>query len=358
MMASDRELMNLRPVLVAALVAGWIVPFPSSALAGPVSDVDRATARSLAAEAHDALDRKEYAVAVDRFQRADALVHAPTFLLGIARAQVGLGAWIAAQESYARIVREGVPAGSPPPFFKALEEAKTELDALIPRVPYVTIRLKNSVAAKITIDGVEVPLAALGVKRPVDPGKHVVHVEAEGFTAVDRPIVAVEAHSDALDLELDLELRPASAPKRLDPPPATPPPVLAAPVTPPPVVAPPAPEPSPPSSIRRPLGVAAAGVGALGLGVGLVTGILAIGKHSALKDACTLPEGRCPPAQRDALASYTAMGAVSTIGVVVGAAFAAGGAILILTAPKAAPERRAWVTPMIGPGWAGAQGAF
>jgi hypothetical protein len=346
--------MNLRPVLAAALVAGWIVPFPSSALADPVSDVDRATARSLAAEAHDALDRKQYAVAVDRFQRADALVHAPTFLLGIARAQVGLGAWIAAQESYARVVREGVAAGSPPPFFKALDEARTELDALIPRVPYVTIRLEGHVAARITIDGIEVPLAALGVKRPVDPGKHVVRVEAEGFAAVDRPIVAVEAHSDALDLELGA----AIAPKRLDPPAITAPPPL--PLVPSPQVTPPVepPSSSSSSSIRRPLGIVAVGVGAAGLGVGLVTGILAIGKHGALKDACTLPGGRCPPAQKDALASYTTLGTVSTIGVVVGAAFAAGGVILLLTAPEAAPERRAWVTPMIGPGWAGAQGAF
>lgn len=350
--------MNLRPVLAAALVAGWIVPFPSIALAGPVSDVDRATARSLAAEAHDALDRREYAVAVDRFTRADALVHAPTFLLGIARAQVGLGAWIAAQETYARVVREGVPAGSPPPFFKALDEAKTELDALIQRVPYVTIRLKGEVAARITIDGIEVPLAALGVKRPVDPGNHVVHVEAEGFAAVDRRIVAVEAHSDTLDLDLDLELEldAKATPKRLDPPPFTPPP-------PPPLVpAPPVEQPSSSSSssssILRPLGIIAVGVGAAGFGTGLVTGLLAVGKHGALKDACTLPGGRCPPAQKDALASYTTMGTVATIGVVVGAAFATGGVILILTAPKAAPERRAWMTPMIGPGWAGAQGAF
>lgn len=351
--------MNLRPVLAAALVAGWIVPSPSVALAGPVSDVDRATARSLAAEAHDALDRKEYAVAVDRFTRADALVHAPTFLLGIARAQVGLGAWIAAQETYARVVREGVPAGSPPPFFKALDEAKVELDALIPRVPYVTIRLKSAVAAKITIDGVEVPLAALGVKRPVDPGDHVVHVEAEGFAAVDRPIVAVEAHSDALDLELGAPTAPERLdlhPPRITPPP--PPPLVPSPTVTPPVEQPSSSSSSSSTSIRRPLGIVAASVGAAGLGAGLVTGILAIGKHSALKDACTLPGGRCPQAQKDALASYTTMGTVSTVGVVVGAAFAAGGVILILTAPKAAPERRAWVTPTFGPGWAGAQGAF
>jgi hypothetical protein len=345
--------MHLRPLLAAALLGCCL--FPSAALAGPVSDVDRATARALAGEAHDALDRKDYPVAADRFQRADALVHAPTFLLGMARAQVGLGAWIAAQETYARIVREGVAPGSPPPFFKALDDAKAELDALIPRVPYVTISLKDSVAARITIDGVEVPAAALGVKRPVDPGSHVIHVEAPGFVAIDRPLVAVEAHSDTLVLELSpvAVAAPVPEPKRPDPPPIAPPDA-------PPVVDPPhidsrlreAP------SLRRPLGIAALGVGAAGLGVGVVTGILAIGKHGDLTAACTLAGGRCPPAQKDAIAAYTTMGSVSTAGFIAGGALAAAGVILILTAPRAEPPGRAWVSPMIGPGWAGAQGAF
>jgi hypothetical protein len=55
------------------------------------SDADRATARVLAHEGFDAQQRGDYSVAADRFLRADALVHAPTLLLGLARAQVGLG---------------------------------------------------------------------------------------------------------------------------------------------------------------------------------------------------------------------------------------------------------------------------
>src|SRR5262249_50101448 len=57
---------------------------------GEPSASDRATARVLADEAGDALDKKNYEIAADRFGRADALVHAPTLLLGLARAQVGL----------------------------------------------------------------------------------------------------------------------------------------------------------------------------------------------------------------------------------------------------------------------------
>jgi hypothetical protein len=62
---------------------------PTVVLAQP-SDADRATARSLGLEGQQALKRGEYQAALDLFRRADALYHAPTLLLGIARAQAGL----------------------------------------------------------------------------------------------------------------------------------------------------------------------------------------------------------------------------------------------------------------------------
>jgi hypothetical protein len=85
---------------------------------------DRATARALAEEGGEALDRKNYEIAADRFARADALVHAPTLSLELARAQVGLRRFVEAQESYLRIIREGVPPGSPPSFTKAFQDAQ------------------------------------------------------------------------------------------------------------------------------------------------------------------------------------------------------------------------------------------
>src|SRR4051794_3465339 len=128
--------MNHRLLVAAAILA--VIGCPAAAQADPApSDADRATARALSAEGHEALDRKDYQVAVDRFTRADALVHAPTLQLGVAQAQVGLGAWITAQETYLRILREGVAEGAPPPFVKALAQARVELDALVARTPYV-----------------------------------------------------------------------------------------------------------------------------------------------------------------------------------------------------------------------------
>src|SRR6266542_5174969 len=76
-------------------------------------DADRTMARAMAEEGQDALERRDYRVAEDRFTRADALIHAPTLMLGLARAQAGLGKLVEAHESYQRILREGVKPGSP-----------------------------------------------------------------------------------------------------------------------------------------------------------------------------------------------------------------------------------------------------
>src|SRR5262245_10712882 len=121
------------------LVAGLTVAvffLPCRAEADP-SDSDRATARALAAQAHRAVDDKDYATAEDLFARADALVHAPTLLLGLARARAELGKLVAAQETYNQILREGVLPTAPKSFFEALALARKEAAELAPRIAWV-----------------------------------------------------------------------------------------------------------------------------------------------------------------------------------------------------------------------------
>src|SRR6201999_2886024 len=116
-------------------------------------------------DGYDALEKKDWAAAADRFTRADALCHAPTVTLGLARAQVGLGKLVNAQEIYSRVVHEPIPANASAAFSRAVDDARRELDALGPRVPSVLINVKGVDAPKVTLDGVDVPNAALGVKR-------------------------------------------------------------------------------------------------------------------------------------------------------------------------------------------------
>src|SRR5262245_11425351 len=104
----------MRPSLLALLRSALPILAAGPLFTGLARAEDagsRATARSLAQEGKDAFDRKDYATAEERFTRAGALVHAPTLLVFLARAEVGLGKLVAAAENYRRVLREEVPAG-------------------------------------------------------------------------------------------------------------------------------------------------------------------------------------------------------------------------------------------------------
>ncbi|WP_437330513.1 hypothetical protein [Sorangium sp. So ce381] len=305
-----------------------------------VSDADRATARSLAVEGQEALERKDFAAALDRFSRADAIIHAPTLLLGVARAQVGAGQWIAAQESYSRILREGAPEKSPEQFFEAIAAAQRELDALAPRIPQVLISVIGPDTATVTIDDAPVPRAALGVRRPVDPGDHVVRASAAGFAPIEVKVTLAEGASETVALEL----KPAAPPPPVKPrPPVAPRPDQGA-------------SASGSGSSRTVLAIAALGLGGAGLAAGAVGGVLALGKHGDLSERC--PGGRCDPSLKGELDSYHAMGTLSTIGFAIGAVGVGAGTVLLLTAPRSPQRAGISITPVIGLGSAGAKGSF
>lgn len=315
---------SLAALLFTALVA------PRAAHAAP-SDADRVAARALAAEGQEALEKNDFTTAADRFTKADALIHAPTLMLGLAHAQVGLGKLAAAKVTYDRIVREGVAPRSPPAWGKALEDATREVATLAARVPQVTITVQGPESATVTIDGATVPGAALGAKRalPLDPGAHVIRAEAAGFTAAETSVKLREGQSEIVKLTL----APAAA-------------TTTTPVEP---VA------KGGGSTQKTLGFVALGMGGVGLVLGGVTGGLAIAKHGALADPCA--KG-CPADKLDELGSYHTLASLSTVGFIVGGVGAAAGTLLILTAPKARSIGATSVTPVLGLGYFGAKGTF
>jgi hypothetical protein len=315
-----------------ALLALGLALAGSDALAQ--SDGDRATARAMAEEGQAALDRKDFETAVDRFRRADALVHAPTLLVALARAQTGLGKLVAAQEAYSRILREGVPAGSPPVWAKALDTAQKELDALSPRIPTLTILVKGSDSPQVKLDGASVAVAAIGIKRPVDPGKHVIVVTAEGMSTAEATVTVAERGAETVTLQITPVAGKAV--------PATPPPPR---LESPPAAAPRA-EKGPP---LKTIGIAALAAGGAGLVLGAVTGGLAIGKHSTLASAKERTQADVD--------GYHLLGTLSTAGFAAGGVLAAGGVVLVAVGSR----RRGPATgfsPWIGPGQVGATGRF
>ncbi|MET0792399.1 MAG: hypothetical protein ABW061_12830 [Polyangiaceae bacterium] len=322
---------RLSPVL-SGIAAGllWV----GAAHADP-SAADRATARSLAGDGYRALQDKQYAAAVDSFSRADALVHAPTLTLDWARGLVGMGQLVEAQERYELIIREGVDAKAPQSWQRALADAKTELAALKPRLAWLTITVKGGTGAHVSIDDVAVPAAAVGVRRAMNPGKRQVAVVAKGYRGQHKTLNLAEGEegSVAFELQLDPDQQPVPVP---------------VPVT--PVVEAPAPR----SHTRSYVAFGVAGAGFI---VGGVTGTLALGKRSTLKEHCPDPNN-CPDA--DNVSAYHTLGYASGAGFAVGVAGVATGITFWLLDNRAAsaPASGLVVRPYLGVGSIGAVGSF
>jgi len=305
------------------------------------SAADRATARSLAGEGYWALHDKRYADAADRFSRADALVHAPTLTLDWARSLVGLGQFVEAQERYELIIREGIDPKAPPSWQRAFTVAKAELAALRPRLAWVTITVTGGNDAHVTIDGVAVPTAAIGVRRAINPGAHEFAVGATGYIGNRQALGLTEGEEGAVKLDLQLDPNQQQAePERV-----APIPVASAPA---------------PATRNRTPAYVAFGVAGAGLVVGGVTGALWLGKRSTLEKNCLDPE-HCPAADADTVDAYHALGIIAPTAFVIGAAGLATGITLWVLDDRSAtaPATRGLVVrPYVGLGRIGATGSF
>jgi hypothetical protein len=296
----------------------------SPAYAQDASSQDIAQARQLGGQAQAAYDKGDFTESEKLWTAAAKLyTQAPTLTLGLARTQAKLGKVVAAQESYNKIVREWGNNPNPPPAFKdAVEAARTEVVAVSAKVATVTVSVDGPTNPQVTIDGQPVPAAALGLKRPVDPGSHKVTATADGYKPADTTFSVTEGGSAAATLKMEKAagaVAVASVPG-----PGT---GSASPAEPGADVG------TGKGSSNKTLAIVAFGVGGAGLVVGAITGAIALGKAGDLKTACDANK-TCPATSQSDVDSYKSVATISTIGFIVAGVGGVAGVVLLLTAPK------------------------
>jgi hypothetical protein len=321
-----------------------LVGAPRVALAQ--SEDDKSTARALANEGADAFEKGDFKTAADRFHRAVAIFDEakaasvpPTLLLGLARSDGKLGRYVAATETYNRIIRQGTVAGAAQVFVDAVADARHEIEPLLPKIASVTITVTGCDNPRVLVDDIAISAAAIGVKKPVDPGTHVVKASADGCEPGQTSFSVEEAKGAEASIALVKSPTPAT-------PPSSDAPAAQAGVGGEASGAP-----------LRTYAYVAFGVGAVGLLVGGITGGLALGKHGTLNDECKDGVCRSSSAKSD-LDSFHTMTSVSTVGFILGGVGVAAGAVLFFVSPSTSSTKSAWITPTIGPGSIGAVGRF
>lgn len=334
------------------------------------SDQDRAAARSLATQGAEAFTSGRFEEAIDLLGRAEAIVHAPTHLLLMARAQTRLGRLVAAKETYLRIVREELPPTAPSPFKKAQQDAREELAAVDPRIASLRIALEGAAGRKIVVklNGQPVADALLGVHRPIDPGNHVVTVFPPGLSPMEQAISLGDG--ERKELKIPVPESPAMAPSpdgagegqgTWSGGPGEVPPV------------------DPPVGPERKTNVLmlGGGIAAAALGVGgVVVGSVFLAKAGATQqeandlsevNRCESPSGvgaNCGPLIQSRIKRLDADAAsqqtTGTVNLITGGVLLAGGATLIVLelTSKPEPSSSAWITPYVSPTGLGVRGAF
>ena len=313
------------------------------AAAQEVDDATRASARQLGYAGVEAFQAKDYAAANEKLGRAFRVLQVPSLGLWSARALVKLGKFVEAQERYVKV--RGLPVGGGDAEIqrKAQNDAASELSQLSLRVPSVVIQLEGAAAADVdlTIDGSKVASDLAGEPRPVNPGTHLV-VGKRGAEQVQATVTVAESEHPSLVLRFKLaapRVAPALPPSQSPLASSTPP------------------EPGGNAgSAQRTAGWVTIGVGGAALLVGGISGGIALGKGHDLSSNSRCQDYACGPSQQSSVDAYNSMRTVSTIGFIAGGVIAAGGAVLLLTAPsKASP---ASASLWLGPGSAGLKGAF
>jgi hypothetical protein len=352
--ASTRR--SLRTRWTAALAA--ILVSTQSIAVFAQTDEERAGARAAATEGAKAFEEGRYADAIDLFTRAQSLVKAPTHLLFLARSQEKLGQLVAARESYLKIKREQLASDAPQAFQDAQQAAMGELAALEPRLPYVKVVVEGAGPKPytVTMDGVQMANALVGVPVPADPGEHKFQATAEGLQSEVASVTVKEGAKETIALKLvDAPGAGAAAP-------------VAAPATgsdaTPDSGAPPTHDTAKGGSNGMKIGAyAALGVGVVGLGLGTVFALKASSKRGEADDLCNLPGGKCPADKKDQIDSLDSdadsASGVSVAGFVVGGlGVAAGVTLLVLSSKSSSSARAPAVTPWVGYKSAGVLGRF
>jgi hypothetical protein len=311
-------------IVVASLLGLALARAPAFAQ----DDDTRARARELAEKAQDQLLAGDPKGALDLARQAEAVHHAPTILLLIARSERALGQTVASIRTYDRIIGEQLAADARPEFKTAQELALRERNELYAKVGRVEIELVSPTSGvTVTVAGARVD----GVgPHPVEPAREVVVVaDAEGYEHLETRLTLNPGEGKRLRLQLApvgaSDTGTASA--EFDALARTPVPTI----------------------------VSFSLAGAFFI-VGAATGGIALQKTSDLEERCI--DKRCTRADRDTADDVRALADASTAMFAAGGVAACAGAFFLIVSQGGTRWNEARVTPLVGPGFLGLGGVY
>jgi hypothetical protein len=279
-----------------------------------------ATVQSLFDQAVEEMGKKNYASACPKLEQATQMLpEAIGAKETLAQCYEGQGRLASAWAQYGLVESLASRASQA----KRASDAAAKAAALKPKLATLTVDVPGEVRGLselvITRDGIALREALWGTALPVDTGEHVIEVKAAGR----RPWSGkVQIDADGVQGRVTVPKLEAEA---------------AAQEPPPPPVETPADKPveAAPRPWQKPVGIAAIALGAVGLGTSGILAGLAVGKRNESNaDGHCDAQNTCDETGLDLRRQAVGLGNGATAALVVGGVLAAGGVVLLITAPS------------------------
>lgn len=281
----------------------------SAFAAGPARAQNPAAAETLFDEARVAMAAGNYDLACARFRDSDKLDPALGTRFNLADCEEKRNRLATAWSLFRGVAAELARSDDRKPIAEA--RAK-QLEARLPRI--VLSRAPDAEPGlRVRVDGVELGEGSLGVALPMDPGTHqVVLTSADGAHQQQSSFVLSEAETTRVALRIDGARAMSASAEHSQ---------------------------SAGMSSRRKWGYAIGGVGAAGVVLGSVAGIVTLNKKKSADANCNNMTETCNAAGVAANESGKTYRALSTLGFSIGLVGLAAGAYLVLTSPAEAIAR-------------------
>lgn len=259
----------------------WLVVALSLSSVASAQESADVEARTLAWRALDLEAAGRCGEAVPLFRKAYHLVPTPTLALFEGRCRESMQQLVEADARYMAAASFTPGPSSPAALAKAVSEAKQRLAALRPRIPRIVIDARAP-GTRVWLDGRETSGSSLAV----NPGTHEL---AWGSPRRSLRVELREGEEKHVSLNRSLVGRDLAT-------------------------------------------YGALGIGALGIGTGVVTGLMAASKKSKLDAACE--NDTCPTSQESTLDEYRTLRRVSTWSYIAGTVGLGVGGVLLVTRPS------------------------
>ena len=328
--------MRYRTSALSLAIAALLVALP---VAGQGVGTDPAAAAALFREGRDAVKRGDYVTAYAKLDESYRLDPAVGTLLNLADCSEHIGKLATAWQLFRQAAERLGPDDN------RLPAAKVRIASLAPRVPRLTLVLSPGAppGTTVTRDAIALGAGSLGTELPIDPGKHVFVVTAPGRLPRRFEVQVGEGKSESVTVEPG-----APAPDLPD----------RGPKGGPGTVGPPVPVAGGGVGTVRAAGFVVGGVGVVGLGVAIATGLILPGKKSTVDAHCTADKLCDAEGYEAAQSGQTLSGVNTAMWIVGGIATGVGVALVIAGGESAQPSTALRLTTLPGGGVASIGGSF